>query len=105
MSADEIHGSGHESEPYVGLLRGISNEVHEHEIRMAQSKGFDEGWLAGIDHAIRMTREETRAQRRAHIERLSRTFGYWKRSARQEVICCAALLLVPAIALWLLKGG
>lgn len=105
MSAEEHTGSGDPAEPYVALLRGISTEVHDHEVRMAQSKGYDAGWLDGIDHAIRMTRDETKAQRRQHLERLSRTYGIWRRRFLEEFFCCALLVLVPPIALYLTTKG
>jgi hypothetical protein len=108
VTPDEVYdnlGESTEWDLLVARIRDMHDPEREHELHLAESKGYDRGWLAGIDFAMQQSREETRAIRRRHIERLSCTYRHWRRTFLEESACCVLLLFVPLIAIWLLKGG
>jgi hypothetical protein len=100
---DDHIGQGHESEPYVNLLRGISPEVHDHTVRIEKSKSFDQGFLAGIEWSQTESKELVRVAAQVARDEVHEDYAALDLARRKDnrlfllvlvTFCMAAYLMV-----------
>lgn len=106
MSAHEEHiGQGHHEEPYVGLLRGISPEVHSHAVSTAHNEGWNQGWR---DACVQMELDLKRNKARFCTRWIARQESERRRQLREHAktwLILSAIIFVICIAPFLFAGS
>ena len=104
MSDHDHIGQGHESEPYVQLIRGVSDEVLREAEYRARCQGYDQGLIDGA------AQEKARASKRSYDRRESRKrqgtrdAAQLRRQERFEGVVCLAIAVVLLVA-YIAFGG
>lgn len=98
-------GNGHPEEPYIALLRGVDPEDVLQQIKMAESRAFDAGWIASEKCYASFLAQRIRDAERAAERRVHADYRQARRARRFQNIACAAILIVMGAALLYLSGG
>jgi hypothetical protein len=99
---DDHIGQGHELEPFVGLLRGISPEVHDHAVYTAHLEGEKAGWKNACAYLETELRENKRQFGRRLEDRIYREMRARRRAFWIDNMHFAAILATFITACYLM---